>query len=152
MLSTLLRSFWNLFVFRAVRATHCGHRTRSKGVVQAYGEQTIMQMPRHHDGSIDWCLGCIEAMTIRCALCGKPIFIGDLIALPVWGSPSPLPSFGVVYGGTPLRVVACLRVGCADSGADCAGSWMPEGETKRGHVRRARSVPERSTPSERSLS
>ncbi|NTW30199.1 MAG: hypothetical protein HGA33_02895 [Candidatus Moranbacteria bacterium] len=70
-------------------------------------------------------------MAIRCAWCGKPIFIGDPVTLYSPNEGFEIPEYAVRYSEDPLRLVGCLRWDCADSGIDRSGFWMPPGEVMR---------------------
>ena len=74
-------------------------------------------------------------MAIQCAWCGEPIFIGDPITLYTPHRDFQIPAHAVVHSENPLQLVGCLRWGCADTGADRAGFWLP-GENGKGCVRR----------------
>jgi len=141
------------------KATKCGHRTKQTGRVSAFGQSTVMKMPKNKVGSVDYCLDCIGIMTVRCAWCCDPIFIGSSITL---YSPGPregffssreptdaqekrkqkdfaLPDGAVIYFEHPLTLVGCLGWNCADTGADRAGFWLP-GEDGKGRVQRVPTV------------
>lgn len=136
------RRFWigfkNLF-----RPTHtantCGHRTKQNGeVISPQGEKCLMGMPLADNGHPDYCLDCIGKMGIRCAWCGGSINIGEPVTLylPKDGVVLPelvLPDYAVKYEEEkcPTRFVGCLRWGCANTGADRQGFWMPPGVVKR---------------------
>src|SRR3990172_973724 len=121
----------------------CGHTTAIKGPISAFGESIIISMPPKENGSVKYCLACIEKMTIRCAWCGKPIFIGDPITLYVPASHFTVPDYAVPYTEEdprridpvsikePARYVGCLGWECALSGVDRVGFWYPPGKVKR---------------------
>lgn len=110
-----LRSL-SLFQYTALK---CGHR-----------------MPRFGRLSNDYCLDCIEEMKIQCAWCNGPISIGEPITLYTPGTGDfQIPLHAVVFNKSPLQLVGCLRMDCAETGADRAGFWVP-GEAGRGKVHR----------------
>ncbi|MDK2899472.1 MAG: hypothetical protein PWQ10_659 [Patescibacteria group bacterium] len=122
-------------------ATKCKHRTKRKGNVSAFGETTSTTMPINEDDSVDYCLECIGKMAIRCAWCGKTIFIGDPVTLYI-ANKSNMPDYAMIYSesSTELsKVIGCLRPSCADTGGDISGFWMPS-EDGKGHVHRIKSV------------
>lgn len=123
----------------------CGHETKIKGKVTAFGHTTTTKMPVNEDGSLDYCLDCIGKMTIRCAWCKEPIFIGDIITLysPMKKDEFVLPEDAVIYNEERMTVVGCGRITCADTGADYAGSWLP-GENGKGKVHRRPTMIEQS--------
>lgn len=137
-------------------ATECGHRTRRTGKIRAFGQTLIVRMPINEDGSVDYCLDCIGKMTIPCAWCCEPIFIGEPITLyspysrrNFFSSEESseaqkkrggngsfiIPDGAVVYSHDPLYLVGCLKWNCADTGADIAGCWLP-GKNGKGRVQR----------------
>lgn len=117
---------WLQSVFRQTFvASKCGHTTKVKGGVAAFGERIVTTMPVGKDGRPEYCLKCIEKMAIRCSRCGKAIFVGDPIAL-LLDDKALLGHVITARPGTRYRV-SCLRIGCADSAADRAGFWMPPG-------------------------
>lgn len=123
-------------------ATRCGHETDRCGEVSAFGCTVTTHMPVHEDGSVDYCLACIGKMAIRCAWCGKPIFIGDPITL---YNPTPnfnIPEYAVTYSTEPLQLVGCLRFDCARTGADRSGFWLPN-DKGVGYVMRVPTIFER---------
>jgi len=86
------------------------------------------------NGEVEYCLGCLGKMTILCAWCKEPIFIGEPVTLytPRDGS---VPNHAKIHDENLLQLVGCLRWNCAESGADRAGFWMP-GEDGEGKVER----------------
>lgn len=110
----------------------CGHETEIKGGVSAFGESGTFTIPKNDDGTFDYCLDCIRKMTIRCAWCGKPIFIGQPVTLYTPADENfQIPEHAVIYKENPLRLVGCLRWNCAQTGADRAGFWIPPGKVYR---------------------
>lgn len=158
------------FAPREFTATICDHTTRRTGTVTAFGETVTTTMPRNATGSTDYCLDCIAAMTVRCAWCGGPIFVGDAITLYTPQSdkdfervPSAqldlpfvfdkelgcmVPAHVVVYQRKPLQLVGCMRWRCADSATDRAGFWV-SGKDGRGEVHRVRTAYEELINAER---
>ena len=128
-------SIKNLFkkrLFSKKVIAKCGHETELKGEIKAFGEDGIITIPKNDDGTVDYCLKCLESMTERCAWCGKPIFIGDPITLySPMDKKFKIPDYAVIYNKDPLQLVGCLRWECAESGADRAGFWIPPGKVYR---------------------
>jgi len=109
----------------------CGHETKEKDTVTAFGESTITQLPIE-DGKTPYCHRCIEKMAIKCAWCGHVIFIGNPITLYTPRNKDfEVPEHAVVYNEDPLQLVGCLRWDCAQTGADRAGFWLPPGKVQR---------------------
>lgn len=106
-----------------------------RGSISAFGQTGTMQMPRNQDGSVNYCLECLSKMTIQCAWCGQPIFIGEPITLYSPRQDFQPPEYAVAYRTNPLQLVGCLRWNCAMTGADRAGFWLP-GASGNGHVLR----------------
>lgn len=113
----------------------CGHGTRRKGVISAFGERSILRMPKKTRWTVDYCLDCVAKMTIRCAWCPNLIFVGDPVTLysPIAGNQ--IPEGATIYNEENRSVVGCLGWECANTGADRAGFWVP-GENGKGKVKR----------------
>lgn len=114
-------------------AMKCGHETRRQGKLSAFGENCYLKMPVNDSGTVDYCLDCLAKMTIRCAWCGRPIFIGDPVTLytPVDPEYQPPAKEYAIYSEDPLRLVGCLRIDCGESGIDRSGFWYPPGQVYR---------------------
>jgi hypothetical protein len=114
-------------------ANKCGHKTKIKGTIKFFGEETTMSMPLEENGNPDYCLECISKMSIKCAWCSKPILIGEPITLyipePEFEIPSHAKTFNHAEG--KIGLVGCLDIDCCASGADVQGRWMPPGEVQR---------------------
>lgn len=127
--------------FLHCQATVCKHNTRMAGKVRAFGESRVIEVPVHMNGDRDYCLDCLSRMTILCAWCRKPIFIGDPIML---NAPDPegefLPPEAVVHNG---QFVGCIRccLRCAESGEGPDGFWMP-GADGKGKVEEVKTLAE----------
>jgi len=130
-----LKSWWfkiSSFMVRSHVANKCGHRTKRSGWAEAFGERYFVEMPLAENGRPDYCLGCIGGMAIRCAWCGKAIHIGDPVTLYTpMKKDFVVPAHAVPYSEKPLQLVGCLRWGCAETGGDRAGFWMPPGHVRR---------------------
>lgn len=126
-------------MFRKTKYTAriCGHETTAKGDVTAFDQTITTEMPVT-DGGVDYCLGCIGTMAIRCAICGKPIFIGDPVKLFAYQyTTKQPPDYAVMVD--ERWIVGCLRSTCCSTIAERAGFWIPDTITNKGHVERARS-------------
>lgn len=109
-------------------ATHSGNRCRRRGFLRAAGEKRFCTLPLVN-GTIPYTHRDIEQMTILCAWCAQPIFVGDLVTLYSPGEPDYLaPEGTVIYSLSPLRMIGCTRCDCVDTGADYAGQWVPDDE------------------------
>ncbi len=118
-------------IFKKKIVAGCGHKTLEKDTVTAFGASCKTKIPIV-DGKTDYCHRCLEKMAIRCAWCGKVIFIGDPITL---YSPRDknwkMPDYAVLYNKEHNSYVGCLRWNCAETGADRAGFWYPPGKVYR---------------------
>lgn len=123
--------FFMIWKNRKIQATECGHKTKIKDSVEAFGEKTEIEVPVKN-GKTLYCHKCLEKMTIQCAWCGKSIFIGSPITL---YSPrdknEKMSDYAVLYNKENNSFVGCLRRKCADSGFDRMGFWHPPGEVYR---------------------
>ena len=118
------------WLFRRTIKADCGHKTKIKDWVFAFNEGVITELPVEK-GRTAYCHKCLEKMAIRCAWCGKTIFIGDAVTLYLQQEDSQTPDYAVFYSQDPSRLVGCLRWECASSGADRSGFWMPPGKVER---------------------
>jgi hypothetical protein len=89
-----------------------------------------MSMPLTEDGNLNYCLDCITKMSIQCAWCEKPIWIGDPVTLYIPENNYTIPKYAVRYDKEPQRLVGCLRQDCG-SGVDRKGFWIPPGKVLR---------------------
>ncbi len=131
----ILQSFFTTVAspFRKVHTANiCGHKTHKKGFMHDGESTTIMEMPLAENGHPDYCLDCIDKMSIRCAWCGKTITIGSPVTLYIPKKGFKIPDYAVSYGeGEQKALVGCLGWDCAECGADLAGCWVPPGIVKR---------------------
>lgn len=113
-------------------ANVCGHETHKKGFM-CYGKSTIIwELPFAENGHPDYCLKCVEKMSIQCAWCGEPIITGSPITSYRPKKEFRVPDYAVKYdNGDNQDFVGCFRVECVDPSLDLAGYWMPPGVTKR---------------------
>ena len=118
-----------------VTASACGHQTKIKDQITAFGE-TRGYILLLENGQAEYCHDCLRKMAIQCARCGKPIFIGDPITLYTtrgWELKPPIftiPSWAKVYSHEPLRLVGCLRFECESFG-NRNGFWEVPGQVRR---------------------
>lgn len=142
--------------FSRTYTTPSGKRTKRRGVIDAFGEKSHIIMPLNAQGTVDWTLDEIAAMTIQCAWCGRPIFISDPITLyspvdpdspihpliPKPQKPFEVPSYAVIYQQNPLQLIGCPRWDCAETSGDFSGQWVPDPKTRKGTVMRQANVSE----------
>ncbi len=112
---------------REYQAKECGHFTKCYGWIEAFGEKIPIIQKREPD----YCFKCLSKMTIRCAWCGKPIFICNPVTLYTPPKGFQIPQYAVVYNDNPVQLVGCLRVICNGLGADRMGFWVPPGKVQR---------------------
>ena len=87
------------------------------------------------------CTECFRKLVIPCAYCGLPICPGDPITLYRKKAEYQPPKDAVCYDGNAY--VGCLRCGCAMTGADRAGFWLPDNDALPevvGHVARVPNI------------
>lgn len=115
-----------------VKAVECGHETKLKGKVSAFGENVVTKIKPDKNGNAKYCHDCLSDMAILCAWCERPIFIGNPITLySTRKDDFKVPNHASIYKEDPITLVGCGRTDCADTGADYAGTWIPPGKVKR---------------------
>jgi len=120
-----------LFSFKKKIIADCGHETKRKDRISSFGESAVMQL-LIKKGKTPYCHRCIEKMSIRCAWCGRVIFISEPITLYIpLAKGFKIREYAVVYNKEPLQLVGCLRQGCAEMFADRSGFWLSPGKVKR---------------------
>jgi hypothetical protein len=123
---------WYTWKNRKILATQCGHKTKIKDWVHAFGEKSQIKVPVNDNKTL-YCHACLEKMTIQCAWCGKPIFIANPVTL---YSPRDknhkMPEHAVQFNKEHNSYVGCLRWDCEPMAAcDRAGFWYPPGVVER---------------------
>lgn len=112
-------------------ASICKHKTKQRGVVKFGRDVVTMSMPYGEDNQPEYCLACIAKMTIRCAWCGLPIYVGDPIILGIPMDEFKVPDYAVRYTENESEaLIGCLRWRCGDAVNMC-GRWMPPGKVER---------------------
>jgi hypothetical protein len=104
----------------------CGHMTRMKGRLRS-GKESISIELKLSDGRPAHCLDCLNKMSILCARCGRPIFVGDPISvlLPRGWTPHEQAVACPDYPG----LITCVRSDCTP--IYCVmGAWWPEGRIR----------------------
>lgn len=108
----------------------CGHKTKLIDEI-TYGPYTakIVLYPAYNN-SISFCHKCISKMTDICLWCGKPIFVGDEVAM--WYQSESIftsPEHAVRCYGQNLCIIGCLRQGCIAESYECpiiVGQLLPD--------------------------
>ncbi|HNV96929.1 MAG TPA: hypothetical protein PKL13_01260 [bacterium] len=80
------------------------------------------------DNNVPYCHKCLEKMTIRCAWCGNPIFIGDLITLQNPKETFKIPDYAVKNKDFPGDYVGCHRLSCCDMLGELIATWNTPGQ------------------------
>ncbi len=62
-------------------AKKCGHLATRSGVFYFDGGIYHVDLSLDEHGVSDWCTECVKGMSIRCAVTGKPIMIGDTVCM-----------------------------------------------------------------------
>lgn len=128
MFFVVVQYFWKN---RKIQTTECGHKTKIEDWVEAFGEKTKIKVPVTN-GKTLYCHKCLEKMTIQCAWCELPIFIGSPVTL---YSPrdkeKSMPKHAVLHNKEYNFYVGCLRWECAHTVADRCGFWYPPGKVNR---------------------
>ena len=118
-----------IFKVRKFTIADCGYLTAVIDTVKAFGEKIETKLPVNK-GRAPYCHRCLEKMAIRCAWCGRAIFIGELITLHTPAKDFKIPYYAVVYSKKPLQLVGCLRRSCS-CGGDRSGFWYLPGKVLR---------------------
>jgi hypothetical protein len=110
-----------------VVASVCEHETKVKGLITTpFGAVTVYRMPPQPD----YCLRCLGQMSVQCACCGKPVWIGDKVTLYQPDRASKLPKYVYRLHKDSNYFVACTRSECAKTRKSVSGRWLPPGEVK----------------------
>ncbi|MGM0629365.1 MAG: hypothetical protein ACQESA_02980 [Patescibacteria group bacterium] len=114
-------------ILRRKIIAECGHETFVRDELRVLDEIRDVVLPIINDKT-PFCHLCLEKMTIGCAWCGRPIFIGDPITLCFPRYISKIPNNAVIYKiNSLIMLVGCLRIQCANECANKTGFWHPPG-------------------------
>ncbi len=118
---------------RTYIANVCGHETHQEHNGRVRDKALTMGVPLAHNGEPDFCVACVTDMSIRCARCGKPIVVGDIVTLHVPAVDFEVPDFAVWHQLDEKRqaLVGCLRRDCVELGVNVWGRWQAPGEVQR---------------------
>lgn len=107
----------------------CGHLTKLVTEVQVFGEYFLVSCQQD---DLDYCPTCVAKMSILCAYCKSPIFIGDpiMLCIPKYKY-FEVPAHAVVCQKNPLQVVRCLKPQCVGILVDRMGFWVIPGKIQR---------------------
>ncbi len=98
----------------------CGHYTYLKDVVTFNGFASVIKIT---DKNVPYCHKCLEKMTIKCAWCGNPIFIGNRITLFSAKEIFKIPEYAVKNEDFPGGYVGCDRMSCCDMLGELIAFW-----------------------------
>lgn len=116
-----------IVIFRKKVVSKCGHTTYLKDVV-VYDE--IPRIIKINTQTPRYCHKCLQKMTIRCAWCGNPIFIGDRITINSPQETFVIPSYAIKRATYPNGLIGCTRMSCCDMIGEMIGFWMPPGKVE----------------------
>ncbi len=105
----------------------CGHKTYLKDIIIFSGKPKIIKI---NDKNIPYCHKCLEKMTIQCAWCGNPIFIGNRVTIHSPKETFIVPSYAVKHTTHPTGLIGCTRMSCCDMLGEMIGLWMPPGKVE----------------------
>lgn len=120
-----MRILWEIVVFfnflKKRYKARCGHETYLTDKLTAYGESIIVTL---NPNKIAHCHRCLEKMSIRCVICGKPIFVSHWVTLHnIRKNP---PTYATKYEEDSY--VGCSRINCSGRGLDYVGFWVQPGK------------------------
>ena len=114
-----------------VHLARCGHRTKPRGTIAAFGESHRTTL-KFEAGHIDYCHGCISRMAIKCPNCRGPIFIGASVAECFnAGLASRMSDTSRMTDAGGL--IVCRRSSCDWLNAGRIGIWALDSSTDQGH-------------------
>lgn len=125
---TLLGNVWEALFDPKVKATVCGHLTRETDKLAAFGKVKEFRLPIKK-GKTPYCHKCLSKMAIRCAYCGNPIHIGDMVIIgPAVDQGNMFDQYTAFYKGSKIYVVCTDRASCVEvAGIAEAGIWVAPG-------------------------
>lgn len=115
---------------KKITAMICGHRTKKRGVILSGSEGRIITL-QLWGGRPEYCLSCINKMTIKCFLCNGPIFIGDLVTLHrPFSNGKEIPEHAIIHTlyKDQILLVGCARKSCRENKAIFI--WTAPGEVQ----------------------
>lgn len=130
-MSTKVWTFLSVFgaIFNPkIKATVCGHLTKETDTLVAFGKTKELRLPIKNDKT-PYCHACLSKMAIRCAICGDPIHIGDMVLAGESSvdSENMFAQYITLHKGSKVYV-ACTRASCLDiTGTAETGIWVAPG-------------------------
>lgn len=130
---TLIPQFPFLVRKQGLIRNECGHNGPRCFALDVYGERLDL---KEQSKCPDCLIEELRQQSIRCALCGWPIFAGQrtsLTTLDIAYVHNENPWTQVLVGTQRSLRICCLRETCVDSLLSMCGKWTPEGyESVRG--------------------
>jgi DNA-directed RNA polymerase subunit RPC12/RpoP len=122
-------------------------KTKLCGYLRAYKEEKFIVLPLEEDGKPKYALDELEEMSIRCAYCGKAIFVDDQVTIFKRESYGTLHVYGAVqHSVEPEEWIGCTREDCKNNGT-IAGYWGPsEFHFGRGRIHRFQELRKPTSP------
>lgn len=87
----------------------CNHETKKEGIVYVGKKPLSLSLHVDEDGQTPYCLDCLRKMSIRCAVCGDMIHIGEPVLVYDRASFEYLPAYAVAYRHDEQYVLGCLN-------------------------------------------
>lgn len=87
----------------------CSHETKKEGIVYVGKKALSLSLAVDENGYTPYCLDCLGRMSIRCAVCGDLIQVGEPVAVYDRNSFVSLPSHAVSYKYDERYVIGCLK-------------------------------------------
>lgn len=122
--------------FRKKIYAGCGHETYCKDWVEAYNEKRLVDLIMDRC-SIMYCHQCLSKMAIRCAWCGRVIWLDDRVRLRLNFDNIKMPDYARVvpysFGNRP-EYIGCALLDCnglrknRPEESEPVGFWKPPGE------------------------
>lgn len=125
---TFLRSVREAIFNPRIKATVCGHLTKQTDTLVAFGKTKEVCLLIKNDKT-PYCHACLSRMAIRCAICGDPIHIGDMVLVgESVDSENMFVQYIASHKGSKVYV-ACTRASCLDIvGTAERGVWVAPGK------------------------
>lgn len=115
---------------RTYVASLCGHTTRLIATVQAFDYKAEVELPQNERQLPMYCASCLGKLSIRCAWCCRPIFVGDPVTLHKTKDDFLVPDESQEFSYAPLRLVGCMHEDCADISDPMSGFWRIDSRGK----------------------
>ena len=101
----------------------CGHRAMRSFKISVYGV-TVLPAEANHNCP-ECCIVELQKTTIRCALCGLPIFPGSGVA--IYDTMMPDLDLSIATYVSDTMVIGCMDRNCCPYSGAFAGNWTRNG-------------------------